>query len=63
MPADADSTKGYQRQWKAFDRWCAANVSEEEAGLMGGGTCARLYQFDVEALLKAGPAQATEGKL
>ena len=59
----ADETKGYQRQWRAFDSWCADHVSKEEAGLMAGGTCGRLYHFDCQALLDAGPAQAMEGRL
>ena len=58
-----DHTKGYQRQWRAFDAWCGEHVSAEEAGLMGGGTCGRLYQFDCEALLAAGPALPMEGRL
>ena len=37
----ADHSRGYQRQWNAFDAWCKEHVSEEEAGLLGGGTCAR----------------------
>lgn len=58
-----DHTKGYQRQWRAFDSWCAEHVSAEEAGLMAGGTCGRLYKFDCERLLAAGPAAAMEGRL
>ena len=59
----ADHSRGYQRQWNAFDAWCKEHVSEEEAGLLGGGTCARCYQFDTEKLLAEGPAQATMGRL
>ena len=59
----ADHSRGYQRQWNAFDAWCKEHVSEEEAGLLGGGTCARVYQFDTEKLLAEGPAQATMGRL
>ena len=43
---------------------CCTPVSAEEGGFMGGGTCARVYGFDVEALLAAGPAKpAMEGRL
>ena len=59
----ADHSRGYQRQWNAFDAWCKEHVSEEEAGLLGGGTCSRGYQFDTEKLLAEGPAQATMGRL
>ena len=56
-----DDSKGYQRQWRAFDSWCAAHVSKEEAGWMAGGTCCKWYNFDGPALLAAGPPQVGLG--
>jgi predicted TIM-barrel fold metal-dependent hydrolase len=58
-----DETKGYQRQWHAFDEWCSTHVSANEAQLLAGGTCGRLYQFDMQKLLQSGPVSSTPGKL
>ena len=39
------STQEYVEIWGWFDRWCEEQLSEQERGMLAGGTAASLYAF------------------
>ena len=50
------STQEYVEIWGWFDRWCEEQLSEQERGMLAGGTAASLYAFGGLAAPSSGGA-------